>query len=107
VTLRGHRLVGAVLGAIGAAGIADDFARPAALAQAAAEKNDLQRRLRDSIGSRHLLVLRGEGFLKMREYPRRALDLMDGLAEELGIWLYPNLRLHNGTRLARAATGPR
>ena len=22
---------------------------------------------------------------------------MDGLAEELGIWLYPNLRLHNGT----------
>lgn len=51
----------------------------------------------DSIGSPHLLVLRGEGFLKMREYPRQALDLMDGLAEELGIWLYPNLRLHNGT----------
>jgi hypothetical protein len=51
----------------------------------------------DSIGSPHLLVLRGEGFLKLREYPRRALDLMDGLAEELGIWLYPNLRLHNGT----------
>ena len=45
----------------------------------------------------HLLVLRGEGFLKMREYPPRALALMDGLAEELGIWLYPNLRLHNGT----------
>ncbi|HEY6551698.1 MAG TPA: M28 family peptidase [Solirubrobacterales bacterium] len=51
----------------------------------------------DSIGSPHLLVLRGEGFLKMREYPRRALDLMDSLAEELDIWLYPNLRLHNGT----------
>ncbi|HEY8082908.1 MAG TPA: M28 family peptidase [Solirubrobacterales bacterium] len=51
----------------------------------------------DSIGSPHLLVLRGEGFLKMHEYPRRALELMDGLAEELGIWLYPNLRLHNGT----------
>jgi hypothetical protein len=51
----------------------------------------------DSIGSPHLLVLRGEGFLKMREYPQRALALMDGLAEELGIWLYPNLRLHNGT----------
>ena len=33
----------------------------------------------------------------MREYPPRALALMDGLAEELGIWLYPNLRLHNGT----------
>jgi Peptidase family M28 len=51
----------------------------------------------DSVGSPHLLVLRGEGFLKMHEYPRRALDLIDGLAEELGIWLYPNLRLHNGT----------
>lgn len=51
----------------------------------------------ESIGSPHLLVLRGEGFLKMREYPPRALAFMDGLAEELGIWLYPNLRLHNGT----------
>jgi hypothetical protein len=51
----------------------------------------------DSIGSPHLLVLRGEGFLKMREYPSRALALMDGLAEKLGIWLYPNLRLRNGT----------
>ncbi len=51
----------------------------------------------ESIGSPHLLVLRGEGFLKMREYPPRALALLDGLAEELDIWLYPNLRLHNGT----------
>jgi hypothetical protein len=51
----------------------------------------------ESLGSPHLLVLRGEGFLKMHEYPPRALALMDGLAEELGIWLYPNLRLHNGT----------
>lgn len=51
----------------------------------------------DSIGSPHLLVLRGEGFLKMREYSPRALELMDGLAEELDIWLFPNLRLHNGT----------
>lgn len=51
----------------------------------------------DSIGSPHLLVLRGEGFLKMREYSPRALALFDGLAEELDIWLFPNLRLHNGT----------
>lgn len=51
----------------------------------------------ESIGSPHLLALRGEGFLKMREYPPRALALMDGLAEELGIWLFPNLRLRNGT----------
>jgi len=51
----------------------------------------------ESVGSPHLLVLRGEGFLKIREYPARALAFMDGLAEELGIWLFPNLRLHNGT----------
>ncbi len=51
----------------------------------------------DTLGSPHLNVLRGEGFLKMREYPRPALELIDGLAEELGIWLYPNLRLRNGT----------
>lgn len=51
----------------------------------------------ESIGSPHLLVLRGEGFLKMHEYPPRSLALIDGLAEEMGIWLYPNLRLHNGT----------
>jgi len=51
----------------------------------------------ESIGSPHLNVLRGEGFLKMWEYPAQALALIDGLAEELGIWLYPNLRLHNGT----------
>jgi hypothetical protein len=51
----------------------------------------------DSIGSPHLLVLRGEGFLKMREYPPRSLTLMDGLAEELDIDLFPNLRLRSGT----------
>ncbi len=51
----------------------------------------------ESTGSPHLLVLRGEGFLKMREYPSRSLALMDGLAEELGIDLFPNLRLRSGT----------
>jgi Peptidase family M28 len=51
----------------------------------------------ESLGSPHLLVLRGEGFLKMHQYPPRALAFMDGLAEELGIFLFPNLRLHNGT----------
>jgi len=51
----------------------------------------------DSVGSPHLNVLRGEGFLKMWEYPQPALDLIDGLAEDLGIWLFPDLRLHNGT----------
>jgi hypothetical protein len=51
----------------------------------------------ESIGSPHLLALRAEGFLKLHDYPPRALALIDGLAEEMGIWLYPNLRLHNGT----------
>ncbi len=51
----------------------------------------------ETLGSPHLLVLRGEGFLRMREYPPRSLALIDGLAEELGIPLYPNLRLRNGT----------
>ncbi len=51
----------------------------------------------ETLGSPHLLVLRGEGFLKMREYSPRALALVDGLAEELGIHLFPNLRLRNGT----------
>jgi hypothetical protein len=51
----------------------------------------------ESTGSPHLLVLRGEGFLKMREYPSRSLDLMDGLAQELEIDLFPNLRLRSGT----------
>ncbi len=51
----------------------------------------------ESVGSPHLLVLRGEGFLKMREYPARSLALMDGLAEQLDIDLFPNLRLRSGT----------
>jgi hypothetical protein len=51
----------------------------------------------ESTGSPHLLVLRGEGFLKMYDYPGPALERLDTAAAELGIWLYPNLRLHNGT----------
>jgi hypothetical protein len=51
----------------------------------------------EALGSDHLLVLRGEGFLKMQEYSPRALAFMDDLAEQMGIRLYPNLRLHNGT----------
>ncbi len=51
----------------------------------------------ESTGSPHLLVLRGEGFLKMYDYPAAALDLLDTAAADLGVWLYPNLRLHNGT----------
>lgn len=51
----------------------------------------------DTIGSPHLLVLRGEGMLKLREYPAEALELLDATAEELGIELFPNLRLRNAT----------
>lgn len=51
----------------------------------------------DTVGSPTLNVLRGEGFLRMYEYPAEALALLDGLAEELEIELVPNLRLRNGT----------
>lgn len=51
----------------------------------------------DTVGSPHLLVLRGEGMLGMSEYPRRSLELLDGLADGLGIRLFPNLRLRNAT----------
>jgi Peptidase family M28 len=51
----------------------------------------------DTVGSPHLTVLRGEGMMRMREYPSRSLALLDGLAEELGITLFPNLRLRNAT----------
>jgi acetylornithine deacetylase/succinyl-diaminopimelate desuccinylase-like protein len=51
----------------------------------------------ETLGADHVMVLRGEGFLRMREYPAATLELIDGLAEDLGIWLYPNLRLRNGT----------
>jgi hypothetical protein len=51
----------------------------------------------ESLGSPHLLVLRGEGFLKMYEYPPRSLAFMDGLAAKMGVELVPNLRLRAGT----------
>jgi hypothetical protein len=51
----------------------------------------------DTVGSPNLLVLRGEGMLKLREYPAESLELLDETAEELGIELMPNLRLRNAT----------
>jgi hypothetical protein len=51
----------------------------------------------DTVGSPNLLVLRGEGMLKLREYPAESLELLDSTAEELGIELMPNLRLRNAT----------
>jgi hypothetical protein len=51
----------------------------------------------DTLGSPHLLVLRGEGMVRVRDYPERSLGLVDGVADELGIPLFPNLRLMNAT----------
>jgi hypothetical protein len=51
----------------------------------------------ETLGATHLLALKGEGFLKMRDYPPRALAFVERTAAELGIWLYPNLRTYNGT----------
>lgn len=51
----------------------------------------------DTIGSPHLTILRGEGFLKMFEYPAAALELADRTAGDEEIDLVPNLRIRNGT----------
>jgi hypothetical protein len=51
----------------------------------------------DTVGSPHLLFLRGEGMFGITEYPAEALALCDGVADELGIALMPNLRLRNAT----------
>lgn len=51
----------------------------------------------DTLGSPHLLVLRGEGMFGVTDYPPESLALLDGLAEELGIRLFPDLRLRNST----------
>jgi peptidase M28-like protein len=51
----------------------------------------------DTLGSPHLTAIRGEGMLRMYDYDRRALDLIDHTAQQLGIRLFPNLRLRNAT----------
>jgi hypothetical protein len=51
----------------------------------------------DTVGSPHLTAIRGEGMLVMNEYPRAGLDLVDGMAAELDVPLFPNLRLRNAT----------
>lgn len=51
----------------------------------------------ETLGATHLLALQGEGFLKMRDYPPRALAFVERVAGEEGVWLFPNLRTYNGT----------
>jgi hypothetical protein len=52
----------------------------------------------DTVGSPNLLVLRGEGMLNLREYPAPSIELLDSMADELGIEMpFRNLRLRNAT----------
>jgi hypothetical protein len=52
----------------------------------------------DTVGSPNLLALRGEGMLKLREYPAESLELVDSTADELGIEMpFRELRLRNAT----------
>jgi hypothetical protein len=51
----------------------------------------------DTVGSPHLVALEGEGMVWMNEYPKDFLALINESAEQLGIYLYPNLRLRNAT----------
>ncbi len=52
----------------------------------------------DTVGSPNLLVLRGEGMLKLREYPAASRELLDSTADELGIEMpFRDLRLRNAT----------
>ena len=51
----------------------------------------------DTVGSPHLLALEGEGMLWMNEYPKDFLGLVKRCADELGVYLFPNLRLRNAT----------
>src|SRR3954454_10185574 len=52
----------------------------------------------DTVGSPHLLALRGEGMLKLREYPAESLELVHSTADELGIEMpFRDLRLRNAT----------
>jgi hypothetical protein len=51
----------------------------------------------DTVGSPHLLALEGEGMVWMNEYPKDLLAEAHARAGELGIFLYPGLRLRNAT----------
>ncbi|MBA2256680.1 MAG: M28 family peptidase [Thermoleophilaceae bacterium] len=51
----------------------------------------------DTVGSPHLLLLEGEGMLGVREYSKDFLRLVHECADELGVFLWPNLRFRNAT----------
>ena len=51
----------------------------------------------DTVGSPHLTALEGEGMIWMNEYPKDLLALVKETADELGVFLWPDLRLRNAT----------
>lgn len=51
----------------------------------------------DTLGSPHLLLLEGEGMLRMREYDKRWLAFLRGCAAEEAVDLQPGLRFRNAT----------
>ena len=51
----------------------------------------------DTVGSPHLLALEGEGMVWMNEYPKDVLARVKDAAGDLGVYLYPGLRLRNAT----------
>jgi Zn-dependent M28 family amino/carboxypeptidase len=51
----------------------------------------------DTVGSPYLLLLEGEGMLRMREYEKSFLAFLRGCAGDEGIELRGNLRLRNAT----------
>ena len=51
----------------------------------------------DTVGSPNLLALEGEGMVWMNEYPKDLLAVIQDAASQLGIYLFPNLRLRNAT----------
>ena len=51
----------------------------------------------DTVGSPHLVMLEGEGMLRMREYPEGFKELVAGCARDQGIELRRGLRFRNAT----------
>ena len=51
----------------------------------------------DTVGSPHLLALEGEGMIWMNEFSKDLIAHLNAAAAELGIYLFPNLRLRNAT----------
>ena len=51
----------------------------------------------DTVGSPQLLLLEGEGMLRMNEYPKDFLAFIRSCADEAGVRQVPNLRFRNAT----------